>query len=104
MKKNKIVKKAQEELEYLQGDEAFKRKIELREKYERDMDSAKYCGKQEGIEEGIKKGIEKGIKKGKKEAMCDTAKKLMLKNIDMETIMEITGLKKGEIENIKKDV
>lgn len=96
MKKNKIVKKAQEELEYLQGDEAFKRKIELREKYERDMDSAKYCGKQEGIEEGIKKG--------KKEAMCDTAKKLMLKNIDMETIMEITGLKKGEIENIKKDV
>lgn len=104
MKKNEIVKKAQEELEYLQGDEAFKRKIELREKYERDMDSAKYCGKQEGIEEGIKKGIEKGIKKGKKEAMCDTAKKLMLKNIDMETIMEITGLKKGEIENIKKDV
>jgi len=33
--------------------------------------------------------------------MCDTAKKLMLKNIDIETIMEITGLAKDEIENIK---
>lgn len=80
MKKNEIVKKAQEELEYLQGDEAFKRKIELREKYERDMNSAKYCGKQE--------------------AMFYVVKKLKLKNIDIETIMEITGLTIDEIEKI----
>ncbi len=96
MKKNNIVKKAQEELEYLQGDEAFKRKIELREKYERDMNSAKYCGRQEGIKEGIKEGIQKG----KKEAVYEIAEKLLLKGNDIETIIEITGLTRNEIESI----
>lgn len=84
MKKNNIVKKAQEELEYLQGDEAFKRKIELREKYERDMNSAKYCGRQEG----------------KKEAIKEVAKKLFLRGTDIKIIMDITGLTKDEIESI----
>lgn len=92
MKKNNIVKKAQEELEYLQGDEAFKRKIELREKYERDMNSAKYCGRQEGIEEGKTEG--------KKEAIYEVAKKLLLRGTDIKIIMDVTGLTKDEIENI----
>ena len=45
MEENKEIKKAQEELEYLEGDEAFKRKVELKEKYEKDMNSAIHYGK-----------------------------------------------------------
>lgn len=92
MKKNEIVKKAQEELEYLQGDEAFKRKIELREKYERDMNSARYCGREKGIKEVIKEG--------KKKAIYEVAKKLLLKGVDIKTIAEITDLTEDEIEKI----
>lgn len=96
VKKNEVVKKAQEELEYLQGDEAFKRKLELREKYERDIASAKYCGKQEGIK--------KGIETGREEILRVVVKNLLKKSIDIETIEEITGLTKEEIEGIKNKI
>ena len=45
MEKNETVRKAQEELEYLEGDEAFKRKVELKEKYEKDMNSVIHYGR-----------------------------------------------------------
>ena len=93
MEKNEIVRKAQEELEYLEGDEAFKRKVELKEKYEKDMNSAIHYGK----EEGMKKGLQEGKISEKK----DIAKKMLEIGMDIEQIMKITDLSKEEIEKLK---
>ena len=89
MEKNETVRKAQEELEYLEGDEAFKRKVELKEKYEKDMNSAIHYGKEEGM------------KKGKISEKKSVAKKMLEIGMDIEQIMKITDLSKEEIEKLK---
>lgn len=45
----------------------------------------------------IKEGMEKGIKKGKLEGKLEAAKKMLEKGIDIDTIVEITGLSKDDI-------
>jgi len=57
-------------------------------------------GIQEGVEKGIKEGLEKGIEKGMKEALIQTAKKMKANGIDIQLIMEMTGLDKEEIEKL----
>ena len=96
MEKNETVRKAQEELEYLEGDEAFKRKVELKEKYEKDMNSAIHYGK----EEGMKKGLQEGLHEGKMSEKKDIAKKMLEIGMDVEQIMKITDLSKEEIEKL----
>ena len=85
---NKYVKKAEEELEYLTGDEETRRLAYLREKAIRDEMAAMAKAKKEGKEEGKNEGIQ------------ITAKKMLEKNMDINLIMEITGLTKEEIENL----
>ena len=97
MEKNETVRKSQEELEYLEGDEAFKRKVELKEKYEKDMNSAIHYGK----EEGMKKGLQEGLHEGKMSEKKDIAKKMLEIGMDVEQIMKITDLSKEEIEKLK---
>ena len=97
MEKNETVRKAQEKLEYLEGDEAFKRKVELKEKYEKDMNSAIHYGK----EEGMKKGLQEGLHEGKISEKKDIAKKMLEIGMDIEQIMKITDLSKEEIEKLK---
>ena len=46
------------------------------------------------------KWIEKGIEKGKIEKALETAKKMLLKGFDTNTIMEITGVNREEIEKL----
>ena len=65
MSKNKEIKKAQEEYEYLTGDEEERRIAFLREKAIRDENSIFDAGK----DIGFKSGEEHGIKKGKKEGI-----------------------------------
>lgn len=50
------------------------------------------------IEQGIEKGIEQGIEQNK----ISTAKKMLEKNIDIDSIKEITGLSLDEIKELKK--
>lgn len=52
------------------------------------------------IEEARIKGFSEGIEQKNKE----TAKKMIYKKFDIETIMGITGLSKEEVEQIKKDL
>jgi len=85
------VKKANEELEYLSGDAAERRKAELREKYKKDITSAR--------EHGIRIGEEKGIEKGKTQEKFEMAKAMLKENIDINVISKITGLTKEEINN-----
>ena len=47
-----------------------------------------------------KEGREKGIELGKKNKSIEIARKLKQKNIDIEEIIEITGLSKLEIERL----
>ncbi|MBO5348462.1 MAG: hypothetical protein J6A89_01385, partial [Clostridia bacterium] len=78
------VKKAEEELEYLTGDEETRRLAYLREKAIRDEMAA----------------MSKARKEGKAEGKKDVAKKMLAKKMDINLIMEITGLTKEEIENL----
>ena len=50
------------------------------------------------MDEGIRLGEEKGEKKGKREV----AELMILKGFDLETIMELTGLPKKDIESLMK--
>jgi predicted transposase/invertase (TIGR01784 family) len=84
MIKNKYVKKAEEELEYLNGDAAERRLAELREKAIRDEAAAMAGARRRGIEEGSKQ----------------IAKKMLEKGTDINFISEVTGLTKEEIENL----
>lgn len=108
MSKNKEIKKAQEEYEYLTGDEAERRIAFLREKAIRDensiFDAGKDIGFKDGIEKGIKQGIAKGEKQGKKKEQREIVKSMIKENIPVETIMKITKLSKEEIEKIIKEM
>ena len=60
MEENEEIKKANEQLEYLTGDEAVRRMAFLREKAERDYVTNMSGAREEGIEEGKKEGIKEG--------------------------------------------
>ena len=100
MSKNKEIKKAQEEYEYLTGDEAERRIAFLREKAIRDENSIFDAGK----DIGFKDGIEKGIKQGKEKEQKEIVKSMLKEKIPIETIMKITKLSKEKIEKIKKEI
>ena len=84
MMENEKVKKAEEELEYLSGDEAERRIAYLRETAEIDRKFAMTAARDQGrIEEKI-----------------EVAKKMLAENMDINLIIKITGLTKEEIEKL----
>lgn len=88
-KKNKTIKRAKVELEYLTGDEEVKRLAFLREKWEMDRVS------------DINYATEQGELKGRKEEQKEIAKKLLEENVDIEIIVKITGVTREQIEELK---
>ena len=82
--KNKTLKKARKEMEYLTGDEEVQRLAWLHEKWEMDYNS----------------GMDYAKEQGKKENKIEVARKMKAKNIDIDTIVEITELTKEEIEKL----
>lgn len=84
MIENEKVKKAEEELEYLSGDEAERRIAYLRETAEIDRKFAMTAARDQG----------------RAEEKIDVAKKMLEKNIDISLIIEVTGLTKEEIEKL----
>ena len=93
-KKNKVIEKANEELEYLTGDEAIKRKAELRDKWIRDYKGSMEYAKQEGLRQGIEQGIE--------QKQIEVVKEMLKLGMDKKTICKITKAEVKEIENIQK--
>lgn len=57
---------------------------------------------QKGIEKGIEKGIKKGIKKGIEKGKIEVAKNLIKMGLTIDQIIDGTGLKKEEIEKLRK--
>ena len=95
MKENEEIKKANEQLEYLTGDEAVRRMAFLREKAERDYVTNMSGAKEEGMKEGIKEG--------EKNKAIEIAKGMLKEGIEREKIIKITGLTGEEIDKIKKE-
>ena len=61
-------------------------------------------GIKQGIEQGHQKGVEQGIKQGieqEHQKWIETVKKLLIANIPMETICEVTGLSSKQIGDLK---
>ena len=85
MKENKYLKQARKELEHLSGDPDFKRLLESRAGFLRDVDA-----KMEVAEE-------KGREEGKKQTQIEVAKKMKEENMDIEQISKITNLTIKEI-------
>lgn len=96
MEENKEIQKANEEYEYLTGDEEERRLAFLRDKAIRDEASLKETGRIEGRKEGR---IE-GIKEGERRKQEEIARILLAKNNPIEEIAEITKLTKEEIEKL----
>ena len=92
MIENEKIKKAEEELEYLSGDEAERRIAWLRETAELDRKFAMTAARDQGKAEGRAEG--------RAESMKIVAKKLLAKNMDIDSIIELTGLTKEEIEKL----
>ncbi len=84
--KNKVIKEAKKEVEYLTGDEEVKRLAELREKWEMDRNSE----------------IGQAQKEGKIEGKLEIAKNMLKDGMNLEIVMKYTGLSKEEIENLVK--
>ena len=94
--KNKTIKSALDDMEYLTGDAEIKRLAELRESSRID----KWFAMSYGRKQGEKIGEKKEENKAKKE----TAKKLLEMNVAMDIIIKATGLTQEEIEKIKKEI
>ena len=89
MEKNKEIKKANDEYEYLTGDEAERRLAFLREKAIRDERNNLEGSRKEGKKEGIR------------ESKIEIAKKMLKKGMNIKLISELTNLTIEEIERIK---
>ena len=59
-------------------------------------------GIETGIEKGIEKGIETGMATGAYQTRLETAKKCLDMKMPLETILELTGLTRSEIENLAR--
>jgi predicted transposase/invertase (TIGR01784 family) len=88
-KENKYLKQAMEELGYLSEDPDFKRLIEARAGFLRDQEAFEMAGREEGLQEG------------REETKKEIAKKFLKLDVEIEKIMQATGLTKEEIENLK---
>ena len=98
------IKEAVEKLEEISSDEAKIRIAELREKYILDQNTnisgAEERGKRLGRAEGERIGQERGERIGEKKKAKEIAKKMLKQKIDVQIIIDVTGLTKEEIENL----
>ena len=81
---------------FLTNEEIYK--IEADESYQKGMEK----GIEEGIEEGFKQGITKGIEQGANNKQIEIAKNMLNLNIEIDTIIKVTGLTKEVIESLNK--
>ena len=88
MEENEEIKKANEQLEYLTGDEAVRRMAFLREKAERD-----YVTNMSGAKE-----------EGEKNKAIEIAKEMLKEGMEIEKIIKITKLTDKELEKLKKEI
>lgn len=89
MAENEAISKAKENYDKLSEDEETQWLAEKRELF--------LCTREQTYNNGVKYGIEQG----KRLEVLKIAKKLLEKGADIEEIIEVTGLNKEEIEDLK---
>ena len=100
MKSNERIREAVDAWETATMDEQI-RDLALRIQFaEMDRNSDLDCAREEGYDAGMKSGLKQGIEQGIEQEKIHNAKKMLEKNIPIETIIEITGLTREEIENL----
>lgn len=104
MRTNKEIEEAMRKLEEISGDEELMRLVDLRRKAILDENQLKYEANVLGREEGRKVGIEEGRVKGRKQEKIDIAKRALENEIDIKTIILLTGLTENEIIEIKNNI
>ena len=57
-------------------------------------------GRDEGLAEGVNKGKEVGLAEGRATAILENARKMKELGIDVETIMQVTGLDRTSVGNL----
>ena len=108
MRENRFLRQAKKELSYLSGDPDFQRLVDARAGFLKDMYNMKkqalIDGRAEGIAQGLAEGRSKGkaegLAEGKAEEKIEIAKKMKLKNMPINEIMELTGLSKMDIDSL----
>ena len=110
--KNPYIKSAYQHLQVISQDKQKRLEYEAREKAVRDynqgMLEAEQRGKKEGLQEGRQEGREEGLQEGRqegreegrKEVHIHIAKNMLEKGFDKNTIIEITGLNRKEIDDL----
>ena len=96
MEENENIKEAKKELDRISQDDVLRRMAFKAELERMDNEQMMYEAKRDGKKEGIKEGIVKGVKEGK----LQIAKNMLRKGMSISDIIEITGLKKEDIEKL----
>ena len=86
MENNEGIQEAKEKLDALQNDETMKRLLEWEESASHEEASIRFTARNEGFREGKQVGIK------------EIAKKMKSQGYNIETIIELTGLKREIIE------
>ena len=88
VKTDKILRKAEEEYEYLTGDEEVKRLTELRNRAIRELKGSYHAGLEEGI----------------LQEKLSIARQMLKNNFSIEDIIKCTNLSKEDILGLKNDI
>ncbi|MCI3921083.1 Rpn family recombination-promoting nuclease/putative transposase [Paenibacillus sp. TRM 82003] len=96
------LKKTEELLIRLSGDEETYRLYEAREHSLMERNSLIADGIAKGMEQGIEKGIEKGMEQGIEQGKVDIAKNMLKKGMEPELIAEVTGMSVEQIHAIEE--
>ena len=96
MRENRFLRQAKKELSYLSGDPDFQRLVDARAGFLKDM----YNMKKQALIDGRSEGIAQGLAEGKAEEKIEIAKKMKLKNMPINEIIELTGLSKKDIDSL----
>ena len=100
--KGDIIEKAFEKEEFISMPKVEQEKYNKNLKIYRDLVNSFATAGKEGYKKGIKEGIEEGIKEGIEQEKLEIAKKLLVANMEINFIVDTTGLSIEEIEVLKQ--
>jgi len=102
-KKSNGLNRAVKELKYISLDKESRKLHEARLRAERKFQKTIYeKGKEDGLAEGIEKGKQEGLSEGIEKEKNDIALTMLSRNIEIDFIMEVTGLSLIQIKNLQK--
>ena len=102
--KAKGLSKAKETLDYLKMSDEERLAYNQYQRFLHDQASAYestyVIGKIEGHKDGLEQGLKQGLKQGKKDEKIKIAKNLLLAKVDIDIIIQTTGLTENDIKRI----